>query len=333
MRSKKEFKICIIGCGAHSANTHGPSLIRYSTDYKNTTLVACCDINATKAESYMKYFGFQRFYTDIDEMLDTEKPDAVSIVLPENIEAKFALKILKKGYPLILEKPPGVTLEETFMLIEAAEDGNVPNQVAFNRRYHPIVRKMKSILNTSYSLSKIQNIRYEMYRYNRKENYFFTTAIHGIDVVRNIADSDYKHIDIFYQDFPQFGENVSNIYMYCTFESGATAQLCFCPLGGINTEQITINVLDNTFILDMGYFTKGSLKQYTLNNEIVLDLKGEDLFTAERVFDYSGYYQENEDFFNTIRAGKKPKGDLKSSVQSMEVTCCIADRKTSYNKS
>ena len=332
MRSKKEFKICIIGCGSHSASSHGPALVRYAREYKDTTLVACCDINSTKAESYMKYFGFQKFYTDIDEMLDTERPDAVSIILPESIEAKFAIKVLKKGYPLILEKPPGKSLEEAYKLIKAAEENNVPNQVAFNRRYHPIVRKMKSILDISYSPSQIHNIRYEMYRYNRKENTFWTTAIHGVDVVRNVANSDYKHIDFFYQDFPQLGGTASNIYMHCTFESGSTAQLCFCPLGGINTEQMTINVLDNTFILDMGYYTKGTLKQYTNNTTVVLDIKGEDLFTSDRVYDYSGYYHENEDFFNDIRDGRKPKGDIKSSIQSMEVTCCIADRKASYDK-
>ena len=322
------FKICVVGCGGHSSYTHGPAFKRYVRDFKETSLAACCDLDKDKAKKYCEEFGFRKYYTDVELMLDSEKPDAVALILPEFIEAQVAARILEKGYPLILEKPPGKDSNETRLLIEAAKKYNVPNQVAFNRRYHPIVREMKKILKAEHAADAIQNIRYEMYRYNRTENIFWATAIHGFDLVRDLAGSDYKHIQVFYQDFPALGENVSNFFMYCTFKSGATAQLSFCPIGGINSEQAAINIKDHTFILDIGYYTKGTLKQYTQNDQLIRDIKGEDLFTAERVYDYNGYYHENEDFFNDIRNGRYPAGDLTTCVQSMEVAEGIAKKLT-----
>jgi len=54
-----------------------------------------------------------------------------------------------------------------------------------------------------------------------------------------------------YQEFPVLGQGVANIFMDCTFQPGATAQLDFCPVAGVVTEHAVEHAIDNTFFLNL----------------------------------------------------------------------------------
>ena len=44
-------------------------------------------------------------YTDLDEMLDAEKPELVSLCLPNESHFDTTLRVIEAGYPLLVEKP------------------------------------------------------------------------------------------------------------------------------------------------------------------------------------------------------------------------------------
>ena len=54
-------------------------------------------------------------------MLNKEKLDAVCLLVPESIIAALSIKLLRLGYPLMMEKPPGRNKDETMAMIEAAK--------------------------------------------------------------------------------------------------------------------------------------------------------------------------------------------------------------------
>ena len=189
-------------------NQHGPSITKYAAANENVHFVACCDIIEEKAKSFASEFDLSAWYTNIDNMLDAEKPDAVCLIAPEHLTAELSCEILGKGYPLILEKPPGLNENETLRMIEASK--NVPNQVAFNRRYMPIIEKTVSLLDEWGGAGCILDIQYKMVRANRTDPDFSTTAIHGIDLVKFLVRSDYKEINFRYRELPHVGETVAN---------------------------------------------------------------------------------------------------------------------------
>ena len=76
------FKICTIGCGWLASKYHGPSYAGYAAKNPDTELTACCDLDESKAVEFRDRFGFQRHYVDMEEMLSTEKPSAVCVVVP-----------------------------------------------------------------------------------------------------------------------------------------------------------------------------------------------------------------------------------------------------------
>jgi myo-inositol 2-dehydrogenase/D-chiro-inositol 1-dehydrogenase len=327
------FKICIIGCGNMAINGHGPSYRKYAALYPDVELAACCDIDEMKASFFKREFGFGKFYTDMDVMLDTEKPDAVCMVVPAHLTSTLAVKILEKGYPLLLEKPPGMNRNETIDIIRAARKRNVSNQVAFNRRYIHLVRQLKGLLEEHNGIDRSMNIQYKMLRVGRKDIDFATTAIHGIDLVRFLAASDYRTIRFHYQEMDHIGKNVVNVNMFCEFESGAYAQLGFFPVSGSIAEHLEINVYNHTFSLNLpleaSMASPGRLL-YKENNEVKMEFADRDILESMEGFVLSGFYEENKSFFEDIRNGRKPTGDIESGLQSVEIVDCIRNRIPEY---
>jgi myo-inositol 2-dehydrogenase / D-chiro-inositol 1-dehydrogenase len=327
------FKICTIGCGEHSTLYHGPSAKKYASLHEGVLLAGCCDINKEKALYYQENFGFKKYYLDYTEMLDVEKPDAVCLISPVELTFTLASKILDLGYPLILEKPPGTSRDEVSELVKLAEKKNVPNRVAFNRRFAPLTRKLKELLDENFKPGEIFNIYCEMLRVDRRDPDFSATAIHVVDLVRFLAGSDYQEIRFRYQELPHIGPGVTNIYMDCIFKSGATAYLNICPVTGVLVERTTVNLNNNTLYYSSpmwsDYDGTGRLV-HLKGGKVVLDVTGTDISDGAGLFEYTGIYYENASFFDDVRAGRKPSSDLASTVQTVEVAECIRKRVHEY---
>lgn len=324
-------RLATIGCGEHASGSHGPSLALYASRHPGTELVACCDLDPGKAERYRARFGFARAYTDLRRMLDAERPDAVSLVAPVERTCELASSIFEWGFPLLLEKPPGRTVAEVDRMIAAA--GGIAHQVAFNRRYVPLVRELKSEIDAHVAPAEVQHVRYEMTRVDRRESDFSTTAIHGIDAVRYIAGSDYAEIRFRYQPLPAGGPGVANIFLDAVMASGATAYLAFCPLAGVVVERAAVHARDHTFYAHLPMWdtfdAPGSL-QHLDQGKLVRQVGGPDLAIAPAPCVYGGFYAEHEAFLDALAAGRPPSPSLKEARQSVAVAQCIAERKEQY---
>ena len=326
------FKICVVGCGGMATNGHGPAFKKYYEDYKDVELTACCDLDKEKAEQFKETFGFLKCYTDYNEMLDNEKPDVVSLMCPVKFTKDLAVSIIKKGYNIILEKPPGLNKDEVYEIIkEAEEHKDLFVRTAFNRRYTPLILKLKEFL----CGKQIYNITYQMYRNKRKDADFATTAIHAIDVTKNIIGADYKNINIRYQELKDIGDTVSNFYLDCEFENGAFGQISLVPMGGEIIERITVNTLDESYFVELPFWRNADVPgrlRVIKDKEVICDISGTDLSDSEEMFELSGFYDENRLFFELIRSGAKPTCDLESGVQAVEIADYLRQRKTQYIK-
>lgn len=326
------FTICTVGCGHMAEHGHGPAWREYADRNPGVTLAACCDIDAARAVSFQEKFGFSRCYNDIDTMLEREEPDAVCLVVPAHMMMAMAIPLLEKGYPLLLEKPPGLNRDETVRLIKAAERGRTPNQVAFNRRYMPLAMKLQEVLQT-YGASGIHTIRYVIYRTGRTDEDFATTAIHGIDLVSYIAGSAYRHVHFRYQELPDIGNRVANIHVTGELVSGAVIQLSFCPVSGGSMERMEVSLCNHTFFLELPVWGSLDIPGRLLHcerNQGVIDMSGNLAAGADNLFVMNGFYEENRRFFDEIRAGQMPHGDIKSGLQAVEIADCIRNRKAEY---
>ncbi len=324
-------KLCAIGCGEHAASSHGPSQARYAARHPGFVLAGCCDLDAVRAASHRDRFGFARSYADPRAMLDAERPDAVVLVVPEDATCGLASRVLELGYPLLLEKPPGRTPEEVDRMVAAAERraGSVPHQVAFNRRFAPMVRETRTrLLETG---APLRHIHYEMTRVDRRDPDFSTTAIHGIDAVRFLAGSDYAAVRFAYHERPEAGPGVADIFMDAVMDSGATAHLAFCPTAGVVVERATLHAPGHTFFLHIpmwgGIDSPGHLRHYVDGRERA-SVVGE---TGTEPFVLGGFYAEYEAFLGDLEAGRAPSPGLRESRQSVAVAESIRHRESEFH--
>jgi myo-inositol 2-dehydrogenase/D-chiro-inositol 1-dehydrogenase len=326
-------KICVVGCGGHSALVHGPACARYARENPDTLLAACCDLQEERAAAYRDRFGFQRCYTDMDAMLETEQPDAVCVIVPEHLVCRTSLSVINKGYHILLEKPPGLCLQDTEQLVQAAEKSGVINQVAFNRRHIPLFRQLRKMVHTSNN--SVQTMQYSFYRVRRTEPCFETTAIHGIDAARFLMGSDYRQVHFSYMPLPEMGPGVVNILMDCIFENGAHAHLAFCPCTGIVAERVSILAGDESFFVNIpiwdGADMPGELTRYCAGAQTDRIL-GTDVCDSREMYVTNGFYHEDKCFFDHVRTGAMCMDDIRSTLQSVALAQAIRQRDTFWGK-
>jgi len=327
------FRICNIGCGEMARGYHGPSYVRYAGTHPDTILAACCDLDEAKARSYRETFGFARAYTDLDAMLAHEQPDAVCLMAPEPLTCELSCRVLAYGVPLMMEKPPGRTAAEIDRMIAAADATGAATQVALNRRYTPLVRELRQRLDAQFATTDVQHIRYDFTRIGRTDADFSLTAIHGIDTVRFITGGDYASIRFHYQEFPALGPTTANIFMDAVLTSGATAHLDFCPVSGVVVERATVYLHGHTLFLNLPMWQQFDAPGRLLHlhkGTVAADLSGNDVSEDRSGFVTMGFYQENASFFDDVRNGRRPAGDLRSARQSVIISQYLRERRPEY---
>lgn len=323
------FKICSIGCGGMAQAGHGPAFRKYAQERPGVFLAACCDVDAARAEAFRSQFGFARAYTGWEEMLRAERPDAISLIVPVTLTEELTLQMLRRKIPVILEKPPGMNREQTLRMAEEAQRTGTPNQVAFNRRYMPMIQRFFQLRQ-----GRIANFwQYDFFRVNRRDQDFSTTCIHGIDATRFLAGSPYRRVEFSYRPVTGAEDWVSTITLDCEFQDGAAGRITFAPMTGIVAERCIMHGTNELISCTLPYHggTNSADGSGTIflaqNSKILLE---ETAPADEESFVSNGFYGENAAFFDCIRMGKRPEGDIFSGLQSVEIADCIRKRKSLY---
>jgi predicted dehydrogenase len=321
------FKIAVIGCGWVSTACHGPSYRLYADKNPGVELTGCCDIDLGRSQAFREQFGFARAYTDIIELLEVEKPTVVCLNVPEKLTCELGVKILERGHPLLTEKPAGMNAAEVDRLVNAARKANVPNMVAFNRRYMPLMMELKWQM----AACEIHHIDYQMARIGRTGGDFSASGIHAVDAVRFLAGADYENVRFRYQELPALGKSVANFHLDCLFANGLTAGIDLVPVSGLNVERAIVSGHNHTFLLhcNNGFDAPGSLRHYEKGN-LLLNLDGGEFSNTKEDYILSGFYAEDVAFFDALRNGTPIKDDIRSGRQSVEIMQSMLARAPEY---
>jgi predicted dehydrogenase len=84
-----------------------------------------------------------RAYTSIDEMLSRERPDLVTLSLPNEGHFEATLEVIEAGAPLLAEKPLVFDLAQADQLIGAAARRDLFFAINFNHRFAEPVKRAK----------------------------------------------------------------------------------------------------------------------------------------------------------------------------------------------
>jgi UDP-N-acetylglucosamine 3-dehydrogenase len=137
----KKVRVAVIGCGSIAKHRHIPEYV----GNPNVEIVAFCDVVKERAESYAKAHG-GKAYTDYKEVLEKEKPDAVSVCLPNVLHAPVSIAAAKAGAHVLCEKPMATSEAEAEEMIAAAKSAGVYLMIGHNQRLMPPHVKAKEVL-------------------------------------------------------------------------------------------------------------------------------------------------------------------------------------------
>jgi predicted dehydrogenase len=122
-------RIAVVGVG-HLGQHHA----RILAGLPDVELVGVADANPDQARTIAERLGTAAF-THHEPLLD--QVDAVSIVTPTIHHHAIAADFLRRGIPVLVEKPVCRTLAEADDLIRLAAENNVPLQVGHIERFNP----------------------------------------------------------------------------------------------------------------------------------------------------------------------------------------------------
>lgn len=134
-------KVAVIGCGSIAQHRH---LIEYKA-HTAVKIIAVCDIVEARANETAKKYDATA-YTDYQVLLEKEKPDLVSVCLPNYLHAPVSVAALNAGAHVLCEKPMAISLEEADQMIEAAHRNGKKLMIGHNQRFVASHEKARALI-------------------------------------------------------------------------------------------------------------------------------------------------------------------------------------------
>lgn len=182
-------KVAVIGTGSMGQNH-----VRLYSDIPGCTLVGIADQDSEQLAKLQSLYG-GNIYTDYRELIEKEKPDAITIALPTKHHLKAAMDCLEAGIHVMVEKPIAKTVEEARQMIAKAKECGKVLQVGHIERFNPAITQLKERLADG-QLGKVFTI------HSRRQSPYpgritdvgvaSDLATHELDMMRYIAQSEVK---------------------------------------------------------------------------------------------------------------------------------------------
>jgi UDP-N-acetylglucosamine 3-dehydrogenase len=183
----KKLGVAVIGTGFWGKN-HA----RVYKELASTDLVGICDVNAERAKTVADQFGVKA-YTNSTQMLKNERIEAVSVCTWSTALAKEALKALKAGKHVLVEKPMATNTKQAEKLLETAEKNDLRLTVGFLMRFIPGLQHIREAIENKKIGELVCATAKRVSQWPERigdVGVVKDVAIHDIDVVRYIFNED-----------------------------------------------------------------------------------------------------------------------------------------------
>jgi UDP-N-acetylglucosamine 3-dehydrogenase len=184
-------KVAVIGVGAMGRN-HS----RVYSEMPGVELVGVADADLRTAQAAGRRFGVTA-YANYLQLLDEQKPDAVTIAVPTIQHLSVATEVIQRRIHLLVEKPIAYSVIEGQEIITAAERAGICLMIGHIERFNPAVIALKAKLAQG-ALGRVFQID------ARRQGPFPTRitdvgviidlAVHDLDVMRYVSGAELERV-------------------------------------------------------------------------------------------------------------------------------------------
>jgi UDP-N-acetylglucosamine 3-dehydrogenase len=242
----KKLGVAVIGTGFWGKN-HA----RIYKELEGTELVGICDVSADRAKNVAAQFGVKA-YTSSSRLLRNENVEAVSICTWSTSLAKEALKALRAGKHVLVEKPMATNTKQAQKLLATAEENKLHFTVGFLMRFIPGLQHIREAVEAKKIGELVCATAKRVSQWPERigdVGVVKDTAIHDIDVMRFISNEDPISIyakagSMRHRKFEDYAQ------IMLTFEGGKSAFIESNWLTPYKTRTLTVTGSDAIMRLD-----------------------------------------------------------------------------------
>jgi UDP-N-acetylglucosamine 3-dehydrogenase len=250
VEAMKKLGVAVIGTGFWGKN--------HARVYKElvcTNLVAICDVNAERAKAIADQFGVKA-YTDSSRLMRDADVEAVSVCTWSTMLAKEALKALRAGKHVLVEKPMATNTGQAQKLLQVAGAQGLHLTVGFLMRFIPGLQHMREAVAAKRIGELVSATAKRVSEWPERigdVGVVKDTAIHDIDVMRFVSGEDpisvYAKVGCMqHRKFEDYAQ------IMLTYESGKSAFIESNWLTPYKTR--TLNVTGSEAIMRLDYITQ-----------------------------------------------------------------------------
>ena len=188
----KKIRVGLVGVGGMG----GCHFYNYEK-IENAELVAVCDVRKDVAKQKVGNRKI-KIYTNLDRMLQHNELDMIDICTPSYMHKNMAIKLLKKGYHVLCEKPMTLNAKDAEKVVAASKETDKNFMVAHVVRFMKPYRVLRSVIESGElgklirldmkRISGIPSWSWEDWMRDEKRRGGVTTdlSIHDLDFVQSV---------------------------------------------------------------------------------------------------------------------------------------------------
>ena len=166
-------------------------------EVKNAEIVALADRHPERRDPFIKKFNISMAFDDFETMLDQADLDFVDICTRPYSHASLTKLAVKRGLPVLCQKPFCESLEEARALVEYCDEAGVRLMVNENFRWQSWYRKVKELLDAGELgepfITRIhRRLRISLPKFEHRQTYMkdmprwavYEVGVHYLDTLR-----------------------------------------------------------------------------------------------------------------------------------------------------
>lgn len=163
----------------------GPNLVRNFAETEDAEVVAVADYSPERLALARKRHPAITVATDPEELINSPLVDAIAIATPVSTHFDLAMRALRAGKHVMVEKPITTTPEEAARLVEEAARRKLTLMVDHTFLYTPAVRKIRDIYDRG-DLGDIyyyDSVRVNLGLFQSDVNVIWDLAVHDLSIM------------------------------------------------------------------------------------------------------------------------------------------------------
>lgn len=309
----------IIGTGWF-AKTHASIL----ADMDGVEVTAFCGTSIEKSEKEARNWSNAKGYSNVEEMLEKQKLDAVYICVPPMAHGKIEFALIERNIPFFVEKPLGID-EQPIQIARKIEEKGLITSVGYHWRYKETTNKALEILQKSkvgmalgFWMGNMPMVPWWR-NVNKSGGQFVEQTTHIVDLLRYLCG-----------EITEVYSAYSNRIMQEKVEGTTVSDVGSVTLKLENGMVATISntcILTDSSKVGLDLFTEAGILE--LRNDHLREVKGRQIFEYNE--QVNPYMTENTIFLEAVRTGN-PAGilsDYKDSLKTHQVTLAANQSATS----